>query len=239
MAKDFLLGVMNIVAGYGAIEVLRSVELYVGKGEIVTVIGPNGAGKTTLLRTISGIVRLRSGGIAFRGERIDNLPPYKIASRGIAHVPEGRQIFGKLTVLENLRIGAYCRRNKEISQSIEKIFELFPALKERKYQLGGSLSGGEQQMLAIGRALMAEPCMMLMDEPSLGLAPMVVEALFRTIRSINEAGIAILLVEQNARQALLVAKRGYCLENGRIVLEGDCTALAEDPMIRQVYLGYG
>lgn len=237
MAETCVLEVKGVHAGYGAIKVLKGVDLAVGEGEIVILIGANGAGKTTLLRTISGILRRRQGDILFRGEQIADLPPHEIVHKGLIHIQEGRGIFTKMTVLENLKMGAYARKDRQISRSLQRVFELFPVLKERQRQLGGTLSGGEQQMLALGRALMAEPQLLLLDEPSLGLAPMLVNEMFRMIRSINETGVSILLVEQNARKALQFGHRGYCLENGRITLKGDCNDLLNNPEVKRAYLG--
>ncbi len=234
----------GVHTSYGHIEAIKGVSLTVNKGEIVCLIGGNGAGKTTTLMTISGILRLQKGRVVFDGDEIHKIPPHKIVEKGISHVPEGRRIFPRLTVLENLEMGAYSidRRsqnikNRETKTQLEKVFELFPLLKERRKQSGGTLSGGEQQMLAIGRALMANPEILLLDEPSLGLAPIFVGKIFKTIRELNSGGITILLVEQNAKAALKLAFRGYVLESGRVVKEGKGSELLNDPDIKKAYLG--
>jgi len=207
-------------------------------GEIVTLIGANGAGKTTTLRTISGLVKPRQGQVLLEGRDITRLPPHEIAALGVGHVPEGRRIFPRLTVLENLEMGAYLVRDpKELQRRLQAVFELFPRLYERQDQPGGTLSGGEQQMLAIARALMMGPKIMLLDEPSMGLAPVLVETIFDVLRRLNEEGTTILLVEQNAHMALQVAHRGYVIETGRIVLEGPAAQLAQDPQVQAAYLG--
>jgi branched-chain amino acid transport system ATP-binding protein len=230
--------VEELVVAYGAVEALHGVSLEVAEGEIVTLIGANGAGKTTTLRTISGLLRPRSGRILFRGEELTGLPPHIVTALGISHVPEGRGIFPNLTVRDNLELGAYLRRDvKGIAEDYEKVYALFPVLKERNRQRGATLSGGELQMLAIGRAMMSRPSVLLLDEPSLGLAPQLVAAIFRTIREINTKGTTILLVEQNANMALGVAHRGYCLETGRVVLADDAKNLASNERVRHAYLG--
>ncbi|MGQ9630818.1 MAG: ABC transporter ATP-binding protein [bacterium] len=236
-----MLRIRNLVTYYGKVKVLHSVSLHVDEGEIVTLIGANGAGKTTILNTISGMVSPKEGEISFLGERIDGLPPERIVRRGISQVPEGRQVFGSLNVLDNLRLGAYQRyrrgQKREIEESLEDMFELFPVLRDRARQLAGTLSGGEQQMLAIARALMAKPKLLLLDEPSLGLAPMVVRDIFERIVSLRRAGTTVLLVEQNARLALKIADRGYVIENGRIALEETSSELLENEDVRRAYLG--
>jgi branched-chain amino acid transport system ATP-binding protein len=223
---------------YGHIHAIKGISLVVQPREIVTLIGANGAGKTTTLRTISGVTRNREGGVFLNGERIDRLAPHKIVERGICQAPEGRRIFGRMTVLENLEMGAFARRDvSEIAADLERVLELFPRLRERLTQKGGTLSGGEQQMLAIGRALMSRPKVLLLDEPSMGLAPMLVETIFRTIVEINRQGVAVLLVEQNALMALNVANRGYVIETGRIVLSDDAGALQKNEKVQKAYLG--
>jgi branched-chain amino acid transport system ATP-binding protein len=233
-----LLEVDNIRTYYGNIQALKGISLHVDAGEIVTLIGANGAGKSTTLNTISGLLRPREGSVRFEGERIDQLAPHKIVELGISQAPEGRRVFSRLTVTENLEMGAYARSDKEgIQKDMERVFELFPMLKERQKQVGGTLSGGEQQMLAIGRALMARPKIFLLDEPSMGLAPMLVEAIFDTIRDINQQGTTILLVEQNALMAFSVAHRGYVLQTGEIVLHDTTENLQKNEMVRKIYLG--
>ncbi|MCD6551356.1 MAG: ABC transporter ATP-binding protein [Thermotoga sp.] len=223
---------------YGAIHALKGIDLRVPKGKIVTLIGANGAGKTTTLSAIAGLVKVQEGKVFFNDQDITNTPPHVINRMGIALVPEGRRIFPELTVLENLMMGAYNRKDKEgIKQDLEWIFSLFPRLKERLKQLGGTLSGGEQQMLAIGRALMSRPKLLMMDEPSLGLAPILVSEVFDVIKKINEEGTTILLVEQNALGALKIAHYGYVLETGRIVLEGEAKELLDNEMVKKAYLG--
>src|SRR5262249_6639880 len=223
---------------YGHIHAIKGISLQVRPGEIVTLIGANGAGKTTTLRTISGVTRNREGEVLLNGERIDRLPAHKIVERGICQAPEGRRIFGRMTVLENLQMGAFARRDvSAVSEDLEKVLVLFPRLKERLRQKGGTLSGGEQQMLAIGRAMMSRPRVLLLDEPSMGLAPMLVETIFNTIVEINKQGVAVLLVEQNALMALNVASRGYVLETGRIVLDDDAKALQQNEQVQKAYLG--
>jgi branched-chain amino acid transport system ATP-binding protein len=233
-----LLAVEEIAVSYGQVLALREVSLAVGEGEIVALLGANGAGKTTTLKTISGLLHPTRGRITFRGTRIDQLRPGRIAHLGIAHVPEGRQIFPTLTVRENLEMGAYVVRDPTVfRRGIERVEMLFPILKERKDQLAGTLSGGEQQMVAVGRALMANPGLLLMDEPSMGLAPRIIEEIFVAIQELNRQGLSILLVEQNARLALEVAHRGAVLETGKIVVSGDNPRLREDPRVKQAYLG--
>jgi len=223
---------------YGHIHAIKGISLVVRPGEIVTLIGANGAGKTTTLRTISGVTRNREGEVLLNGERVDRLAPHKIVERGICQAPEGRRIFGRMTVLENLQMGAFARRDvAAIAEDLERVLVLFPRLRERLKQKGGTLSGGEQQMLAIGRALMARPKVLLLGEPSMGLAPMLVETIFNTIVEINKQGVAVLLVEQNALMALNVANRGYVLETGRIVLDDDAKALQQNEKVQKAYLG--
>ncbi|HEY3057786.1 MAG TPA: ABC transporter ATP-binding protein [Chloroflexota bacterium] len=223
---------------YGHIHAIKGISLTVRPGEIVTLIGANGAGKTTTLRTISGVTRNREGEVLLNGERVDRLAPHKIVERGICQAPEGRRIFGRMTVLENLQMGAFARRDvAAIAEDLERVLVLFPRLRERLKQKGGTLSGGEQQMLAIGRALMSRPKVLLLDEPSMGLAPMLVETIFNTIVEINKQGVAVLLVEQNALMALNVANRGYVLETGRIVLDDDAKALQQNEKVQKAYLG--
>jgi branched-chain amino acid transport system ATP-binding protein len=234
-----LLSVENLHTFYGHIHALKGIELQVEEGEIVTLIGANGAGKSTILRTISGQVRPRQGEILFRGTSIKGMPAHKIVRLGISHAPEGRQIFSTLTVNENLNMGGYTLGGdrQALEQNKERVYSLFPILKERKEQLGGTLSGGEQQMLCIGRALMAEPSLLMMDEPSLGLAPLLVRLIFDTIQEINARGVTVLLVEQNARAALKIAHRAYVLETGRCVLSGPAAELLRDERVRKSYLG--
>jgi branched-chain amino acid transport system ATP-binding protein len=228
----------NAQAGYGAIEVLKSISLEVAEGEIVTIIGANGAGKTTTLMCLSGINRLRAGSITFNGREIHKLPPHEIVKLGLSQSPEGRKIFPRLTVLENLQLGAVTRRDpKEIRQGFDRVYSLFPILRDRAKQQGGTLSGGEQQMLAVGRALMSRPKMLLLDEPSLGLAPLLVAKIFEAIRQLNSEGMAVLLVEQNARMALKLAHRGYVLETGKIVISGPADQLLNDQRVKDAYLG--
>ncbi|HEX9091100.1 MAG TPA: ABC transporter ATP-binding protein [Anaerolineales bacterium] len=223
---------------YGNIHALKGVSMTVAEGEIVTVIGSNGAGKSTMLRTIHGILRPKKGTILLDGEALEKLPAHKIVERGISQSPEGRLIFPRMTVQENLEMGAYSRKEKAgIEQDYEWVFKLFPRLKERINQKGGTLSGGEQQMLAIGRAMMAHPRIMLLDEPSMGLSPILVEQIFQTIVELNRQGTTILLVEQNARMALSIAQRGYVLQTGEIILHDTSAKLKEDPMVQKSYLG--
>ncbi|HIF80945.1 MAG TPA: ABC transporter ATP-binding protein [Gammaproteobacteria bacterium] len=232
-----MLVVDDVFSGYGKSQVLHGVSLSVDEGEIVALIGANGAGKTTLLKTISGLVQTRSGTIKFQNTEIQNLSAHRIVESGVSQVAEGRAMLKRMTVLENLRIGAHVRKDKEVGQDIDQIFSKFPVLGERHNQLAGLLSGGEQQMLAIGRALMARPRILLLDEPSLGLAPMVVTEIFRTLRALRDDEKTIFLVEQNARRALQVADRGYVLERGQITLEGTGQRLLNDETIQQTYLG--
>ena len=233
-----LLAVENFSAGYGPIEVLKNVELRVEPGEIVTLIGANGAGKTSTLMGISGCLRARTGRVLLEGREIQQLPAHEIVRRGICHSPEGRKIFPRLTVLENLQMGAFTRRDRAgIEHDLAHAFELFPILAERRHQPGGTLSGGEQQMLAVARALMGQPKLLLLDEPSLGLAPMVVVKIFEVVRKLNSEGMAILLVEQAARMALKLAHRGYVMEIGRITMTDAADKLLADPRVQDAYLG--
>jgi len=234
-----MLEVQEIQVYYGKIHALKGISLQVGKGEIVALLGNNGAGKTTTLKTISALLRPRSGQVQLEGERIHELSPHEIVARGVAHAPEGRKIFNRLTVTENLEMGAYLRSDAAIAEDMERVFSLFPRLKERRAQVAGTLSGGEQQMLAIGRALMARPRILLLDEPSMGLAPILVEQIFETVKDINQQGTTILLVEQNAAMALSIAHRGYVLETGSIALGGSAVELQEHPDVRRAYLGEG
>ena len=232
-----LLAISDLHAGYGETEVLRGVDLAVDAGEIVAVLGSNGAGKSTLNRVISGVLRARKGSIRFAGDTIDQEIPASIVSRGLIHVPEGRRVFPNLSVKDNLDLGGYRRARNHRRQNCERVFGIFPRLAERQSQLAGTLSGGEQQMLAIGRGLMAEPILLILDEPSLGLSPLLVEELFALIQRINGQGTALLLVEQNVVQSLEVAHRAYILENGSVVLDGASDHLRNDPNLKRAYLG--
>jgi branched-chain amino acid transport system ATP-binding protein len=234
-----VLELQAVSAGYGRTTVLRDVDLRVGEGEIVTIIGANGAGKSTLLKTVSGVLKPSSGSVTFCGERIDRLGVESIVGRRLVQIPEGRRLFAPLTVQENLALGAYARRrgDRPVKKRLEQVFDLFPRLRERMQQHAGTLSGGEQQMLAVGRALMAKPSLLLLDEPSMGLSPILVEEIFRIIQEINKQGTSILLVEQNAFMALQVATRGYVLETGAIALAGSAAELGNDPKVRAAYLG--
>ena len=234
---DVLLGISGLHAGYGATEILRGIDLTVAPGEIVAVLGSNGAGKSTLNRAISGVLRPWRGAIRFAGGQIERAKPSAIVSRGLIHVPEGRRIFPNMSVRENLDLGCYRRARPRRGQNRERVFGTFPRLAERQSQSAGTLSGGEQQMLAIGRGLMAEPKLLILDEPSLGLSPLLVEELFTLIRSINQQGIALLLVEQNVVQSLEVAQRAYVLDNGVIVLQGSAADVRNDPNLKLAYLG--
>ncbi|MBO9368430.1 MAG: ABC transporter ATP-binding protein [Chloroflexi bacterium] len=233
-----LLELENVHAYYGYIHALKGISMKVEKGEIVTLIGANGAGKTTTLRVITGLLHPRQGHVRLEGQDLAQYKPHEIVYQGMTMVPEGRRIFARMTVQENLEMGAYTRKNKqEIQQTLEYVFTLFPRLKERRHQLGGTLSGGEQQMLAIGRALMTRPRILLMDEPSMGLAPVLVETIFDTIQKINKEGTTILLVEQNALMALSIAHRGYVLQTGEIVLSDTAANLRNNPVVQKAYLG--
>ncbi|MBS6749075.1 MAG: ABC transporter ATP-binding protein [Firmicutes bacterium] len=232
-----ILKVENINVYYGAIHAIKGVSFHVDEGEIVTLIGANGAGKSTTLQTISGLLRSRTGSIEFCGENISKLPPHKIVEKGLAQVPEGRRIFLQMSVQENLDMGAYTQSGAGVGENIERVFEQFPRLKERRRQIAGTLSGGEQQMLAIGRALMSRPKLLMLDEPSMGLAPILVEQIFEIIQSLHKSGTTILLVEQNAQMALSVADRAYVMETGAISLSGTGRELAESDQVKKAYLG--
>ncbi len=233
-----MLEVQDLHVYYGNIQALRGVSFRVEAGELVTIIGSNGAGKSTTLLTISGVLRPRQGQIRLEGQDLTRTPPHKIVQQGISHCPEGRLIFGRLSVAENLLLGAYNRKDRAgIRQDMDRVYQLFPRLRERRSQAAGTLSGGEQQMLAIARALMSRPRVLLLDEPSLGLAPLLVEQIFQIIQELHQEGVTILLVEQNAYQALRIADRAYVLETGRIRLSGDAATLANDPEIQAAYLG--
>jgi branched-chain amino acid transport system ATP-binding protein len=234
---DVLLRLDDVHTYYGQIHALQGVSLEVRRGEIVTLIGANGAGKTTTLKTISGLLHPRQGKVSFEGRDISRTPAHQLVRAGIGHSPEGRRIFSRLTILENLKMGAFTRPQNDIQGDLDHVFELFPRLKERIGQRGGSLSGGEQQMLAIGRAMMARPRVLLLDEPSLGLSPILVQQIFAIIQEINSGGTTILLVEQNALQALIVANRGYVLQTGQVALSGASADLRENEMVRKAYLG--
>jgi branched-chain amino acid transport system ATP-binding protein len=232
-----LLEVRDIRTRYGAIEALKGISLTVDAGEVVTLIGSNGAGKTTTLRSISGLTPASQGTITFAGEDITRVPAHEIVGHGIALSPEGRHCFPRMTVRENLELGAHQRRGAAVAEEFDRVYELFPVLKERDRQKAGTMSGGEQQMLAIGRALMARPKLLMLDEPSLGIAPILVQRIYQTIGEIHDSGVAILLVEQNANYALDAASRGYVLETGRVVLANDSTSLRNDPEVQNAYLG--
>jgi branched-chain amino acid transport system ATP-binding protein len=232
-----MLEIKGLRSGYGKIEVLHDVDMSITQGQIVTLIGANGAGKTTLLKTISGLIRPTAGSIAFNGQSIVRRPPHKIVGLGLSQVPEGRAILKRMSVLDNLRMGAFVRSDNEIGRDIDAVFERFPALSERRNQMAATLSGGEQQMLSIGRALVARPSLLLLDEPSLGLAPKFITRIFQTLRELKNENKTILLVEQNARQALQVADRGYVMERGRIVLQGSGQELLSMPEVQRTYLG--
>ncbi len=233
-----LLTVQDLHVYYGNVHALKGINLAVGQGEIVTLLGANGAGKSTTLRTISGLLQPQQGEVSFQDTLLNHMPAHKIVNMGLSHAPEGRKIFATLTVQENLNMGAYSRNDRQgIEESRQRVFRLFPRLKERQRQIAGTLSGGEQQMLAIGRALMSRPRLLMLDEPSLGLAPMLVRAIFDTIRDINEQGVTILLVEQNARAALRLADRAYVLETGQIALSGSASELMRSERVRKAYLG--
>ena len=232
-----LLEVDNINVYYGAIHAIKGISFHVDEGEIVTLIGANGAGKTTSLNTIAGLLRSKTGDVKFQDRSISHLAAHAVVKQGLALVPEGRRVFSQLTVQENLEMGAYTRDSSEIPASLEQVFELFPRLKERRQQVGGTLSGGEQQMLAMGRALMSKPKLMMLDEPSMGLSPILVEQVFDIIRSLHQAGTTILLVEQNAQMALSIADRAYVLENGQITLSGTGSELIRSEKVQKAYLG--
>ncbi len=234
-----LLEVDNLRVFYGNIEALKGISLRAGEGEIVAILGGNGAGKTTTLRTISGLIRPRAGDVKFRGKSLVGMEAHAVVGLGLSQVPEGRRIFNILNVDENLSLGAYLVRSQRqlVRERKQKVYDLFPRLQERRGQLAGTLSGGEQQMLAIGRAMMSSPTLLMLDEPSLGLSPVLARSVLKTVREIARTGTAVLLVEQNARQALAIADRAYVIENGRIALEGDAKTLAEDPRVQKAYLG--
>lgn len=232
-----MLELLDATVSYGMIDALKGISLTIEQGEIVALIGANGAGKSTTLMSISGVTALRRGTISYGGTQISGRPAHEIVTMGISQVPEGRRIFPRMTVSENLEIGAFSRNSQELSEGIERVFALFPTLAERRRQFGGTLSGGEQQMLAIGRALMSRPKLLLLDEPSLGLAPIIVTRIFRIIQEINQQGMTILLVEQNAKAALRLAHRAYVLETGKIVMQGKASLLENDPGIKKAYLG--
>ena len=233
-----MLEVRDLEVYYGVIKAIKGISFDVNEGEIIALIGANGAGTTTILHTVTGLISPKHGSITFEGHNLVKTPPHKIVSLGMAHVPEGRRVFAQLSVLENLKLGAYTRRDSaEIAESLKMVYERFPRLEERKNQLAGTLSGGEQQMLAMGRALMSKPKIILMDEPSMGLSPILVSEIFDIIRSISEAGTTVLLVEQNAKKALAIADRAYVLETGNITLEGKASDLANNDSVKKAYLG--
>jgi len=233
-----LLELSRLEVAYGGIQAVKGIDLRVDQGELVCLIGANGAGKTTTLKGICGVQPVKAGSIRYEGEKITGRPPYQLVRRGLAMVPEGRGVFGALTIEENLAMGAYARRDRAaVRHDIEHVFSLFPRLKERRRQTAGTLSGGEQQMLAIGRALMSKPRLLLLDEPSMGLAPLMVQKVFETVLSVSREGVTILLIEQNAKLALEVSSRGYVMESGQITLAGDAKTLLHDPAVRAAYLG--
>lgn len=233
-----MLKVSDLNVYYGVIQAIKGISFEVNQGEVIALIGANGAGKTTILHTVTGLLRAKSGKIEFEGTDITKMPGHKIVTLGMAHVPEGRRVFADLSVYENLKMGAYTRKDKEeIEKSLDRVYERFPRLKERKNQLAGTLSGGEQQMLAMGRALMSQPKIILMDEPSMGLSPILVNEIFDIIQEVSKSGTTVLLVEQNAKKALSIADRAYVLETGKIVLDGKAEALLNDDSIKKAYLG--
>ena len=233
-----MLSVNNLQVHYGMIQAIKEVSFEVNEGEVIALIGANGAGKTTILHTVSGLLQPTKGSVIFEGQDITKVPAHKIVSLGMAHVPEGRRVFAQLTVLENLKLGAYTRKDKnEMEETLKMIYKRFPRLEERKNQIAGTLSGGEQQMLAMGRALMSHPKIILMDEPSMGLSPIFVEEVFKIIRDISAEGVTVLLVEQNAKKALNIADRAYVLETGNIILQGDAKKLMNDESVKKAYLG--
>ena len=233
-----MLEVKDLEVYYGVIQAIKGVSFHVEKGEVIALIGANGAGKTTILHTVTGLISPKKGSVIFEGKDITKVPAHKIVSMGMAHVPEGRRVFAELSVYENLKMGAYTRTDKaEIEDSLKNVYKRFPRLEERKNQMAGTLSGGEQQMLAMGRALMSKPSIILMDEPSMGLSPILVNEIFDIIRSVSESGTTVLLVEQNAKKALSIADRAYVLETGNITLEGNAKDLLEDDSIKKAYLG--
>ena len=233
-----MLEVKNLQVYYGVIQAIKNVSFEVNEGEVIALIGANGAGKTTILQTVTGLIAAKNGEVLYEGTDLQKIPAHKIVSLGIAHVPEGRRVFSQLTVYENLLMGAYTRKDsEEIASSLENVYKRFPRLKERKNQYAGTLSGGEQQMLAMGRALMSHPKIILMDEPSMGLSPILVEEIFDIIKEISKSGTTVLLVEQNAKKALSIANRAYVLETGKIVLEGDANKLMDEESVKKAYLG--
>ena len=233
-----MLEIKDLQVYYGVIQAIKGISFEVNKGEVIALIGANGAGKTTILHTITGLISPKSGSIIYEGKNITKIPGYKIVSMGMAHVPEGRRVFTNLTVLQNLKLGAYTRKDKkEIEDTLQMVYERFPRLEERKNQVAGTLSGGEQQMLAMGRALMSHPQIILMDEPSMGLSPIFVNEIFDIIKEVSKSGTTVLLVEQNAKKALSIADRGYVLETGNIVLEGSAEELLHNDSIKKAYLG--
>lgn len=233
-----MLEVKDLEVYYGVIQAIKGISFHVGQGEVIALIGANGAGKTTTLHTVTGLISPKNGHVLFEGKDITKVPAHKIVSMGMAHVPEGRRVFAELSVYENLKMGAYTRKDKNgIEESLKNVYKRFPRLEERRNQMAGTLSGGEQQMLAMGRALMSKPKLILMDEPSMGLSPIMVNEIFDIIRSVSESGTTVLLVEQNAKKALSIADRAYVLETGKIVLEGKAKDLLEDDSIKKAYLG--
>ena len=233
-----MLEVKDLEVYYGVIQAIKGISFEVNKGEVIALIGANGAGKTTTIHTVTGLISPKKGHVIFEGKDITKVPAHKIVSMGMAHVPEGRRVFAELSVYENLRMGAYTRKDKnEIEESLANVYKRFPRLEERKNQMAGTLSGGEQQMLAMGRALMSKPKIILMDEPSMGLSPILVNEIFDIIRAVSESGTTVLLVEQNAKKAIAIADRAYVLETGKIVLEGNAKDLLEDDSIKKAYLG--
>ncbi|QDW74039.1 ABC transporter ATP-binding protein [Lachnospiraceae bacterium KGMB03038] len=233
-----MLTIKDLEVYYGVIQAIKGVSFEVNQGEVIALIGANGAGKTTILHTITGLIAPKNGSVLFEGKELTKTPAHKIVSLGMAHVPEGRRVFADLSVYENLRMGAYTRKDRaEIEETLEKVYERFPRLKERRNQMAGTLSGGEQQMLAMGRALMSKPKILLMDEPSMGLSPIMVNEIFSIIQEVSDSGTTVLLVEQNAKKALAIADRGYVLETGNIVLEGKASDLLNNDSIKKAYLG--
>lgn len=233
-----MLEVKDLEVYYGMIQAIKGVSFHVDQGEVIALIGANGAGKTTILHTVTGLLSPKKGSVIFEGQEVTKIPAHKIVSLGMAHVPEGRRVFAELSVYENLKMGAYTRKDKsEIEENLQKIYERFPRLKERKNQMAGTLSGGEQQMLAMGRALMSQPKIILMDEPSMGLSPILVNEIFDIIQEVSKSGTTVLLVEQNAKKALSIADRAYVLETGKIALEGRAEDLLRDDSIKKAYLG--
>lgn len=235
--SDRILSVEGINVYYGAIHAIKDVSFQVDEGEVVALIGANGAGKSTTLKTLSGLLRSRTGSIEFLGQDVMHVPADKLVERGLAHVPEGRRVFAQMTVEENLEMGAYTRPNSEIAPGLERVYEHFPRLKERRRQVAGTLSGGEQQMLAMGRGLMSSPRLLMLDEPSMGLAPILIEQIFQIVKDLHDAGTTILLVEQNAQMALSIATRGYVMETGRVTLTGTGQELLQNDDVRKAYLG--